>query len=91
MPSIQVECGSCQGTGLYRGFAEKPGTAVVCLSCNGSGERALEYKPFTGRKERPGVERVFLSRGTFLGTGVGQVANAKGITYEEFRQGKLPE
>lgn len=33
-----MKCGSCQGTGLYVGFAEHNGYAVQCQSCKGTGK-----------------------------------------------------
>lgn len=87
MPSIVIECGSCDGTGLYRGMAEGPGDAVVCLRCNGSGHQLYEYKQFDGRKRRTDVKRVFASKGSFI-LSCGPVGSP--ITYEEFENGKMP-
>lgn len=55
------ECNSCKGTGLYVGLAERDGAAVICHRCEGTGQRheTVEYEPFTGRKEKDGVTRVF--------------------------------
>jgi hypothetical protein len=64
--TIKTQCGSCRGTGLYRGFAESLGVAVICLRCNGTGCREFEYIPFTGRKERAGVKMVRQSKGTTI-------------------------
>ena len=86
--NIRVDCESCGATGLYRGFAEPEGTAVVCLTCNGEGFRDVTYKTFTGRKERRGIKTVRKSRGTFIALGVG--AHGSSITYAEFKQGKRP-
>lgn len=85
---IQIECTRCDGTGLYCGFAEPKGVAVVCLSCKGTGCEEYHYTPFTGRKPRRGVQTVQLSRGTFIGTGVGP--GGKAVTYAEFCEGKMP-
>jgi hypothetical protein len=54
------QCPSCRGTGLYQGFAEGPGVAVVCHRCKGTGEGSIrvEWTPFRGRLRREGVERV---------------------------------
>lgn len=57
--TIEGECSACQGTGLYVGFAEKDGAAVVCHHCRGSGKMNLEFRRFTGRKKREGVQRVY--------------------------------
>lgn len=88
MKSVFVECESCDGTGIYRGFAEPPGVGVICLTCHGKGGYAYKYKPFKERKRRKDVKMVRLSRGTFLATGVGPSGN--GIPYEKFLAGKMP-
>jgi len=85
---IDVVCDSCDGTGLYTGMCERPGTAVVCVRCNGTGCAKISYTPFTQRKGRRGITEVSWSRGCFIGTGVGAVG--KSITYSEFNSGKLP-
>jgi hypothetical protein len=86
--TIEIECPSCQGTGVYRGFAEPQGVAVVCLHCEGTGKETITYKPFTGRKRRDGIHTVRLSAGTLLVTGVGPRGGS--VTYEEFLAGKVP-
>lgn len=94
METVNAECTSCRATGLYRGFAEPEGVAVVCLNCDGTGCRkistpATSYTPFTTRKRRDDVKTVKLSRGSLIVTGVGPAGS--GITYEEFFAGKLPQ
>lgn len=88
MASMKIECGYCAGTGLYSGFAESDGTAVVCQGCKGSGAEIFKYTPFTKRKGKRGIKTVSLSRGSFILTGVGAVG--KSITYAEFQKGLLP-
>ncbi len=88
MQMIKTECYSCDGTGLYQGFAEPKDVAVVCLKCNGTGCEELHYKPFSKRKGRRGVTKVSRSRGSFIGTGIGAVGRS--ITYKEFANGKMP-
>ena len=84
---IKTECGSCRGTGLYRGMAEPEGVAVVCLRCEGTGCREIEYTPFTTRKRRGDVTTVRLSRGSFiLSCGPGGTS----VSYAEFQSGKMP-
>ena len=56
---ITVECSSCKGTGLYKGFSEKGRCAVVCHTCDGTGKVTKYFKKFTGRKERQDIDRVF--------------------------------
>lgn len=85
---VEAECDSCDGTGVYSGFAEPKGVAVVCLGCEGTGCRILRYKPFKHRRRRKGIKTVRLSRGTFILTGVGPTGNS--ISYEEFWKGKFP-
>ena len=86
--TVKAECSSCSGTGLYRGMAEKVGTAVVCLNCDGTGCREILYEPFVSRKSRDDVTMVYRSRGSFIATGVGP--GGVGISYREFQSGKLP-
>jgi len=85
---VDAECDSCGGTGLYCGFCEKKGTAVICHGCDGTGRVKLFYTPFTKRHGKRGVQMVFESRGTFIATGVG--ATGKGISYQDFQKGKRP-
>lgn len=72
------QCGSCNGTGLYVGFAEKSGFAVVCRSCKGTGKgtgkrhETITYDDFDKRKERKGVKRV-LQTNPGIGVGLGQM------------------
>jgi len=84
---VKTECGSCGGTGLYRGMAEPKGVAVVCLRCGGTGCSEIEYMPFTERKRRDDVETVRLSRGSFI-LSCGPVGSS--VTYAEFLAGKMP-
>lgn len=62
--------------------------AVVCLGCAGTGCAEYRYTPFVARKPKAGVKTVQLSRGSFIGTGVGPAGLA--ITYKEFCDGKMP-
>jgi len=86
--SVKAECSACSGTGVYVSFAEAKGTAVVCLNCDGTGERGIEYTPFTGLKRREGVRTVSRSRGSLIATGVGAYGGS--ISYEDFLKGKRP-
>lgn len=89
MEAIKVECKDCGATGLYTGFAEPKGTAVVCLTCGGSGCQEFQFKPFVKRREKHGIKTICRSNGSFIGTGVGPVPGCS-ITYQEFQQGKMP-
>ena len=54
------QCGVCGGTGVYVGYAERDGAAVVCQECKGTGRHHYrhEYDDFEGRVRRAGVEHV---------------------------------
>lgn len=82
MPSMKVACDSCDSTGLYCGFAEPKGEAVICLDCKGIGAQDLVYKEFTGRKRRSGISTVRRSQGRFVPLGVGGAGQA--MSYDEF-------
>jgi hypothetical protein len=87
MKTLSYECDACRGTGLYSGFCEGPGHAVVCLGCNGTGRAEFQYTPFTERKLRRDIKTVSLSKGRFIFAGVGPTGD--NITYKEFLEGKL--
>jgi hypothetical protein len=87
MPSIQVECSSCDGSGLYCGFAEPEGTAVVCHGCGGTGATTLTYKKFTHRKKKRGVRKVMGNSPWFTRS---QEDYAKTISYKEFEDAVAP-
>ncbi len=78
MKEIKIECQACQASGLYIGCAEPKGTAVICIQCNGTGCDTIHFKPFITQKGKRGIEKVTRS----------QTGNY--ITYQEFRQGKMP-
>ena len=82
MVTITHECTSCGGTGLYCGFAEPKGTAVICLGCNGQGWQQSNFREFEGRRKKTGVKSISRSSGGFIATGVG--ATGKSMTYAEF-------
>ncbi len=88
METIQAECTACGATGLYVGFAEPKGTAVVCISCDGTGCMEISFKPFICRKGKRGIAIVKRSAGTFIPTGVGPTGEP--VTYQEFLHGKRP-
>ena len=80
MPSIQVQCSSCGGTGLYSGFAEPEGTAVICHGCSGTGATTLTYKEYTGRKRTRKIQRVMGDGGMWFA----RTGKEKTISYQEF-------
>lgn len=79
--TIKTECAACKSTGLYVGFAEAKGEAVVCVSCEGTGCRTVSYTPFAGRRRRNGIEKIRYGSGTILD----DPRKAKWMTYNEFR------
>ena len=70
---VLIECRSCRATGVYRGFAERDGAAVVCRICKGDGAESIAFTPFTGRRTADGVETVFA-----VGTGYVLGRDARG-------------
>ena len=98
---MDIECQSCNGTGVYVGMGERDGAAVVCRRCSGTGKfkYSFTYKDFTGLKKREDVTRVYLDGyGYCLAPKkidfdkVGWVDLTKeGVSYEEFLEGKRPE
>lgn len=89
MTTVKAECKSCGGTGLYCGFAEPKGTAVICLTCKGSGCEEITYTPFTGPKEKKNIQTVKKSAGTFIVTGIGPIESGKGCSYSDFKSAQL--
>ena len=90
---VDASCGSCKGTGLYVGMAERDGAAVVCHTCKGTGCQHLrvEYEPFLAQQPAPpAVERVYqVNPGIVIGKGkVGEYALADfgGVPVEEWRR-----
>lgn len=85
---VRARCDTCNGSGVYQGFAEKKGEAVVCEACEGEGCHTITYTPFAGRTTVKGVEKVYWSAGTSL-LGCGPIGNP--VTYREFLAGKMPK
>lgn len=88
MPTIKHECDACSGTGLYRGFCEGDGQAVVCVRCEGRGWVNYTYKLFAGRKKRRGVREIRYSRGSSIATGFG--GQGEPMSYAQFEQ-RIPD
>jgi len=84
--SIETQCKSCGGSGVYRGYQEAKGLAVVCHTCKGTGCEVLKYTPFKGRKRRNDVDIVRISGGAF-----GSGPQGTTVSYEDFLQGRLPQ
>ena len=99
MKTIEIECPSCKGTGLYVGMCEREGSAVVCTTCGGKGYTTYSYNEFTGKKVKEGVKRVFKKTCGYVHgaedytTPEGKVIHFSqyGCTYEEWLNGKEPK
>ncbi len=85
-------CDECAGTGLYVGFAENDGAAVVCHKCKGTGcyHFKLEYEEFEGIKKRRNVKRVFeVNVGIIIGSSHGHTLEEfGGMPYKDWKAGK---
>lgn len=96
--TIEIVCKDCNGTGLYVGMAERNGAAVICNKCNGTGCKKFTYTPFTERKLRKGIERVYENgHGYVIGSADITTEEGKtihfsqyGCTYEEWLSGVKP-
>lgn len=75
MPIVSTKREACEGTGLYSGFKEPKGVAVVCRECNGTGCKTLEYTYFVARRQAHGIHTVR--------------TQGKDVPYNDFLQGKL--
>jgi DnaJ-class molecular chaperone len=78
--TIETECSSCGGTGLYQGFAEKRSQAVICVTCSGTGCRKIAVRKFAGRKQKEGITSIRAGSGTILDN----VSKAQWYSYSEF-------
>jgi len=58
MYNVISECSDCKGTGLYSGFAEGLGSAVICAGCHGVGAVKVLLKEFTERKKKSGINKI---------------------------------
>ena len=87
-------CSACGGTGLYVGMGERDGAAVVCHSCKGTGcvHERITYEPFTARKDRANVHRVFQSNPGICVGGDGRslkLSDFGGQSFADWKNGKL--
>lgn len=84
MPKIELveQCPACKGSGVYVGFAECDGYAVVCGKCKGAGKYHFthEYEEFTGLKIRDDVTNV-IKCNPGIGVGKRQGYDFGGISY----------
>ena len=98
---MMIECPSCSGTGLYSGMGESDNVAIICPACKGSGQfhYMYEYNEFEGRKEKEGIDRVYLKgygykirTGVINFSGIGEIdMDKEGVSYQEFLEGKQPK
>ena len=99
MATIDIECQTCKGTGVYVGLGERDGAAVVCVRCKGSGCVSFSYEPFAKRRRRDNVTRVYkegygycIAPHKIDFDKIGEVdLSEKGVSYKEFLQGRMPE
>ena len=80
-------CGSCSGTGLYVGMAERDGYAVVCSTCKGTGCKHIkhEYDDFEERIPQDKVTKVIQHNpGIMLGGNF----DFGGMSYDDWSSGK---
>ncbi|HHX13228.1 MAG TPA: hypothetical protein GX731_10430 [Clostridiales bacterium] len=97
--TIEIECKSCSGTGLYKGSTERDGCATVCTTCEGTGKVDFTYKEFEDRKLRIDVKRVFGNTCGYIHsdqdvtTKEGKLIRFSngGCTYEEWLSGANPK
>jgi hypothetical protein len=84
------KCKSCKGTGLYVGFAERDGIAVVCHTCNGTGKHHVkfEYEDFEKREERTGIKQVIQTNPGIMMCGGTSLEDFGGMDYKDWLNGK---
>ena len=86
------KCKSCNGTGLYVGFAERDGAAVVCHTCKGTGchHVKIEYDDFTVRlPHRTAQHVVQVNPGICIGAGKDyKLPDFGGMSYQDWLNGK---
>jgi len=95
------ECGACKATGLYQGFAESGGAAVVCSRCKGTGKVKVKQgiTIFIERKDKKGIKRVYSNAGGYgitdkdIKTDEGKVIHFSqyGVEYDLWKQGEEPK
>lgn len=100
MEKIIIQCRECQGTGLYKGMAERDNCATVCSTCKGTGKSEFYYNKFTGKKVKENIKRVFGNTCGYVHSDVditteqeGRVIKFSegGCSYEEWLNGEIPK
>jgi hypothetical protein len=92
---VKEKCPPCEGTGLYIGFAERDGAAVVCSDCKGTGCRLFiyEYEDFEKRVDAGSIVKRVYRVNPGIGIGVGKnnefkLSDFGGMPYEDWVAGK---
>jgi len=89
---LDIECQSCNGTGLYSGMGESPNCAVVCNVCKGTGKQhyKFRYKDFAGRQPNPKIKWVYEANpGISVGDGQDyQHSDFGGMSIDDWLSGK---
>lgn len=81
---IKTNCPSCNGKGIYSGFAEGEDCAVVCSRCEGTGYSIEYITPFKKRLLSKNVKLVFEKN-----FGFGITKNSPGgMSYTDWLKGK---
>lgn len=96
--TMEIECPHCDGTGLFQHYSAKEGSAYSCYHCKGTGKAIITYKPFSGRRKKDGVTRIFEQVGrnhwgsdhTFE-NGLTIRFSEGGCSYEEWLDGVQPK
>lgn len=86
MITVTCECDACGGTGLYSGFMEADGEAVICVRCGGKGCQTAKLREFTGRKRKNGIKKIRAGSGLIIDN----PKDAKWISYNDFKK-LIPE
>jgi hypothetical protein len=87
----KAECTDCGATGLYVGFGERDGAAVVCGRCGGTGCVTKTWTEFSKKKGRRRVKRVYKTNpGINIGEkeGVCTLEDFGGMPYKDWAKGK---
>ena len=81
--TYECQCSACKGTGLYVGFAEKDGAAVVCHTCKGTGRLTptVTWQDFRGKLIRDNVGLVLQ---TNPGIGVANASDGSCLVVKDF-------